>query len=465
MNFLFITWVIPTVVEDHRLLRDVPYRSHDDKIVRIKDPVHNFIDISEYPVIQQLVDTPYFQRLRRLHQLGLAAAVYPSATHSRFTHSIGTMHVFLVLFDSVTKRSALDEDLVAKIRPVGAAAALLHDIGHGPFSHASEEFLDGGKFNHEALSRAIIEKTQIGKILSRNGIKPGLVSAIIKHTVSGKLRFVSQLISSQLDADRIDYLLRDALFTGVPYGRIDVQRVANTLSLWDGQTSRSFGGTIVVLQKGMESIEDYLLGRYHMHKGVYHHKTARCMVKILTGAFKRALEIGEGPYDFTKKTTPRMMLDLDDNACYSTLLEWTRSDDRILSDLSRRLIERQPFKAHRTTAREVDGWREHAMPDIRQALERKGLDPRYYFIEDDYKSSYRPYAASSKADDPTGRIMVALEDGKLVEISQLSPIVRAVSGRDDSILLFYPKKASSKIEEIINHSASNPVSRPSTVRT
>lgn len=431
-------------------LLDVSRRSHNEKIVRIMDPVHNFIDISEYPVIQQLVDTPYFQRLRRLHQLGLASLVYPSATHSRFTHSIGTMHVFLILFDSVTERSNLNHNMIERLRPVGAAAALLHDIGHGPFSHASEIFLDGGRFQHEKITRDIIRNTMVGGILKRNGIQPRLVSSILKHTVPDELRFMSQLISSQLDADRIDYLLRDALFTGVPYGRIDIQRIANTLSIWDEEPLR---GSIVVSHKGVEAIEDYLLGRYHMHKGVYHHKTSRCMVRLLANAFRRASCVqpkDDGPLNLTKKVTPKTLLALDDHTCFSAVYVWTRSPDKTLSDLSRRLVERRPLKTLHTTAQKLNEWEKEGLPEIRRKLKGMDLDPNYYLILERGKSKYNPYVAPDpeNAETATNHIMVVTEDGRLEEISRVSPLINAISGQDDSVTLFYPKEVSEEMERI-----------------
>ena len=153
-------------MQGHKYYRKkVPARKRGDKVYRIRDPIHNFIDISEYPVIQQLIETPHFQRLRRLYQLGLVSYVYPNATHTRFAHSIGVMHVFLILFDSIMSRSKLSNPVIRKLRPIGAVAALLHDIGHGPFSHASEKFLEDGKFNHESLTQSIICSKPIKDIL------------------------------------------------------------------------------------------------------------------------------------------------------------------------------------------------------------------------------------------------------------------------------------------------------------
>lgn len=438
-------------------LNTVPSRGRDDKVIQVKDPVHSFIDISEYPLILQLVDSPYFQRLRRLHQLGLAPAVYPSATHTRFAHSLGVMHAFLILFDSVVKRSSLPADRISKIRPVGAAAALLHDIGHGPFSHASEKFLDGGKFNHEALTRQMILETEICDILHNNGVSAPLVCDILGHDVAPDLLFASQLISSQLDADRIDYLMRDALFTGVPYGNIDISRMASMLHIWNRTLpDESLKGTVVVSQKGIEAVEDYLLGRYLMYKGVYYHKTIRCMDNILVGIFKRASMLQDPLYRtvFPGVITPQAMLHIDDNICHYIIHRWAESDDAILSDLCRRIIDRRLFKAYPISGRALVPWMKDNLARIQEALKRKRLDYNYYFIADgERRSGYEPYSAGS-GQTTARHILVAADDGSLREISQVSPLVESISkGGNDITRIFFPEQIASTIDDIVHNSA------------
>ena len=432
----------------------VPCRGREDKIIQIKDPVHSFIDISEYPLVRQLVDTPYFQRLRRLHQLGLAPAVYPSATHTRFAHSLGVMHAFLILFDSVVQSSTMSADRISRIRPVGAAAALLHDIGHGPFSHASEKFLDGGRFNHETLTCQIIQNTEISDILKDNRISARLVCDILNRNVSGEMLFVSQLISSQLDADRIDYLMRDALFTGVPYGSIDISRIASMLKIWNHRTlHKSLRGTVVVSQKGIESVEDYLLGRYLMYKGVYYHKTIRCLDNILVGIFQRAMELQDPLYVdlFPKKITPQAMLQLDDHVCHYIIHQWTKSDDPILGDLCRRLVDRRLFKAYPITDRALIPWMKDNLATIQAALKRKKLDYNYYFIADgERRSGYEPYAAESGRTPASHHILVITSDGGLREISQVSPLVESISKNDGQLArIFFPEQITDTIDGIM----------------
>lgn len=438
-------------------LGEVPRRGRDDKIVQVMDPVHNFIDISEYPVVRELIDAPHFQRLRRLHQLGLASAVYPNATHSRFAHSIGVMHTFLVLFDSVAKNSGLEAGRSEGLRPVGAVAALLHDVGHGPFSHASEKFLHGGRFNHEDMAQDIIRSRPVRDILQGNRIDPQLICDILAHKVPKDMLFVSQLISSQLDADRLDYLMRDALFTGVSYGKIDVRRIANSLSIWGSPEPKpSLEGTIVVSKKGVEAVEDYLLGRHHMYRRVYHHKTIRCMENMLINTFRLASALPHAhpmrEY-MAKKITPEMMLSLDDYACHSAICGWRGSQHKILSDLSGRLIERRLLKARLSAKDTMIRLGLNKMDSIRGAFKRRGLDFDHYFIQDsEEKSGYDPYTATSLDDEQTAtsHIMVNAGGGDLKEISEVSVLVRTMSAaRDDSVRIFYPEDLSGEIGGIL----------------
>ena len=335
---------------------------------------------------------------------------------------------------------------------------LLHDIGHGPFSHASEKFLNSGKFNHEDMTQRIIRKTEVGDILNENKISPQLICDILRHAVSGDLLFVLQLISSQLDADRLDYLMRDALFTGVPYGKIDIHRIANTLSIWNKKTPKeSLKGTVVVSHKGIGAVEDYLLGRYHMYREVYYHKTIRCMENILANIFRRASELPKKyskTVDITKNVTPDMMLRLDDYTCYSAIHEWSVSPDKILKDMSARLINRWLLKVRQISQNDMIRVGLNPMSDIKKEFERKKLDFGYYFIQDAEKmSGYEPYTATEQDDGQTAinHIMVVTEHGNLKEISRISPIVEAISKYDrNPIRIFYPRQISPKVSKMLD---------------
>ena len=429
---------------DEYKIGDVPARRRNDKAVRIMDPVHNFIDVSEYPVVLELIDTPHFQRLKSLQQLGLASVVYPNATHTRFAHSIGVMHVFLTLFDSVIKQSRLGAKTIRQIRPVGAVAALLHDIGHGPLSHVSERFLESGQFNHERMTRDIIRASPVAGVLKRNGIDPHLVASLLTREVPADLLFMSQLLSSQLDADRMDYLMRDSLFTGLQYGRIDMHRIASTMRLWDGSLPEEMGGTVVVDGKGIEPVASYILARYFMYKGVYQHKTIRCAEAMLAKTFERATKlprIRSSVPGISGPVSPGAILSLDDHACRGMLQEWAMSRDPVLSDLSRRLLQRNLFKTvivDNPIAGLANSLRSQ---EVARAFKRRRLDMDYYIIHDDQvPAGYQPYSASDSSNRVAAidHIMVDNRSGELEEISSLSALVEATTKLTGESRIFCP---------------------------
>lgn len=229
-------------------------------VKRVYDEVHGYIDLSEVEL--RVVDTPYFQRLRFIKQLAIAWYVYPGATHTRFSHSLGVMHIMGLaaqrLYDEGYIHSADDVQLLR-------IAALLHDIGHTPFSHAIEpHFRERLGLGHEEMSRLIICESEIKDVLGAYGYDYRTVIALLE----GRHRepVYNQLLSSDMDVDRMDYLIRDALHTGVTYGTIDLQRIVTTLTI-DGE------GNLAVLDKGIDALENFYLARTHMYRAVYYHKT------------------------------------------------------------------------------------------------------------------------------------------------------------------------------------------------
>ena len=429
----------------------------------IMDPLHGFINISEYPVVEQIVETKYFQRLRRLAQLGLASAVYPNATHSRFTHCLGVMHVFLNLFDSILRREEKDFPNRDYQRKVGAVTALVHDIGHGPFSHASESILDKkfGGFVHEKMTCEIVTKTEISDPLKKDGIDPDDVCNIINHISSKDWRLVSQLISSQLDADRLDYLKRDSYFSGVSYGDIELDRIANTLEIWHGSSGDPFDGIAVVNPKGVPAIENYIQGRYLMYEGVYFHKLTRCMEFLLDNVFKRASELDDKKtdlsqvIDITKQTTPELLYKMDDSSCMGLFHKWVESDDNVLLDLSKRILERRRLASVTLTIEKYTDLGAVKIGQLPDLVEKAGLPKDYYFIEDSYqKSAYDVYSVDQvtrEEFDPTLHIMTPNEDNQLVEISSQSSVIQTLSQtHSKKIRSFVPEEVLPGVKQIVN---------------
>ncbi|HEX6971815.1 MAG TPA: HD domain-containing protein, partial [Limnochordia bacterium] len=233
-----------------------------------RDPVHGFITVVD-PLLQALIDTPEFQRLRRIRQLGATAGTYHGAEHSRFGHSLGSLWIMDKILERLRSRGLSLDPFTAT---VARAAALLHDVGHGPFSHALEGVITPGA-GHEVWSARIVRGDSAVAAILR-GHDPSLADAVAA-VIEGRhpAREVVTLVSSQLDVDRMDYLLRDSLYTGVTYGRFDLERLINTLLVVDGD--------VVLLGKGIVAAEEYVLARYHMYWQVYLHKTIRGQEVIL----------------------------------------------------------------------------------------------------------------------------------------------------------------------------------------
>src|ERR687892_579508 len=248
-----------------------------------RDPVHNIIrlrtDSDEGKLIMHLIDTPEFQRLRRIKQLGLGLYTYQGAEHSRFTHSLGALHLMTRVLDRLSEKHAID----AEDRVAARAAALLHDVGHGSFSHVMEKVLN---FHHERWTVQVIldEGSEIGELL-RDHLEdlPAKVASIIEGTFQPSA--LAQLVSSQLDVDRMDYLLRDSLMTGAKYGIYDLEWIINALAIDEE------GDRVYVAARGVYAVEEYLQARYYMFRQVYFHRTLRSAEAVLRSALRRALEL------------------------------------------------------------------------------------------------------------------------------------------------------------------------------
>ena len=396
-----------------------------------RDPVHNIIrlrtDTREGRLLVNLVDAPEFQRLRRIKQLGLALYTYQGAEHSRFAHSLGVLHLITRVLDRLGENYSISEEDRAAAR----AAALLHDIGHGSFSHVMEHVLG---FHHEAWTvRAVLsEETEINAVLRE--YSPALPRRVA-DIIEGKFQpaFLGQLVSSQLDVDRMDYLLRDSLMTGAKYGIYDLEWIINALAV-DEENDR-----IYVAARGLYAVEEYLQARYYMFRQVYFHRTLRSAEAVLRSVLRRALELvaaGEevwcAPGTAFEKVLRRQTLtledhlEMDDSDVLFHLKQWRRAKDTVLNDLSNRFIGRRLFKAI-----DLDmpaGERQQFLSDARAAVSRAGFEPRFYFIED--HAGDVPYYNYYTAEGAEPKARIYVEDGyarpKIREISEVSGAVRGL---------------------------------------
>ena len=248
------------------------------KLARTKvfrDPLYGYIEV-DYKLISDLIDSKELQRLRRIRQLSGVSMVFQTAEHSRFTHALGAYHMANLVLQNVEGIDVLSE----YERIVFLCAALLHDVGHGPYSHAFENVLST---SHEEMTVKIIlnKDTEVHQLLEEY---PGLasdVASVISH--SGKYPLIETFVSSQLDVDRMDFLSRDAYFTGATYGTIDMNRILRSMKVVDG--------TLLCRASGVHSIESYLMSRYHMYFQVYYHPVSRSYELLLEGMYERIKDL------------------------------------------------------------------------------------------------------------------------------------------------------------------------------
>ena len=400
-------------------------RCNETKVMR--DPIHEYIHV-DYQIIWDLINAREFQRLRRIHQMGTSYQVYHTAEHSRFAHSLG---VYEIIRRMVNEVKGLDEFLseVEKIQIM--CAGLLHDLGHGPFSHFFESILTP---NHEKLTAMIIlGDSDIHRILVKYASDlPEQIVSILNHSHPNKV--MSRMISSQLDADRMDYLLRDAYFTGTSYGTFDLERILRTLRIVDDR--------LVIKESGVHSVEDYIMARYHMYWQVYYHPTSRSIEAILYAFFNRMrdLIVQEPKYleaypmfQFLKQghaITLKEHYQLDESSCFYGFQCASDDTDKILNDLAVRILERKLFDyADFSSSDDFDA--------MKQRLIEMNYDPTYYLYMD--KAEKRPY---SPYNEDTNLIYILMPDKTIRELSQVSAIVNAVvyGQAKTEMKLFYPKE-------------------------
>jgi len=386
-----------------------------EKLKRTKvfrDPLYGYIQV-DYKVISDLIDSREVQRLRRIRQLSGVSMVFQTAEHTRFTHSLGAYQMANLVLQNVDGIDVLDEYKSV----VFLCAALLHDVGHGPYSHAFESVME---LSHEDMTVKIIlsETTEINKILSQYENLAEDVAAVIAH--NSKFPLIEALVSSQLDVDRMDYLSRDAYFTGAAYGHIDYYRILRSMKIVNNK--------LCVRASGVHSIESYLMSRYHMYFQVYYHPIARSYESLLESIYKRVEDLSKEGKDldapietFLKvirnNSDIESYIDLDDAYVNGFIKQFTKSSDEILQKLSLCLVNRHLYK-YIDLADDPD-------PEEIEAIKSKYDESvmKYYFIESKVEGvAYNVYKKSNIND-----IKVLLPNGKIKSLEQYSPIVKSLS--------------------------------------
>mgnify|MGYP001817919400 CR=1 FL=1 len=356
--------------------------------VILRDPVHGLIafeGMSER-VLRSLLDTTEVQRLRRVRQLGLASLVFPGAEHTRFSHAIGAAHVMQALQDRIDACSdelPPDKKLDDAARAEGIAAALLHDLGHGPFSHLFEEVLPHAKHHEQWTQEIIVDpSTEVHRTLE--SISSGM-SERVAALLSGNYRlgYLSQSVSGTLDVDRADYLLRDSHMTGVRYGLYDLDWLlrALTFAQVDDQWVLAIQG-----RKGLPPAESFFLGRHFMYQQVYHHKATRAAEALVRAIFMRVSELifdGRPPDPLLPAFRAAALdeslslgeyLRMDDAELLTCLGAWEQGADPLLADLSKRLRCRDLPKTVPLPEHQPERWNE-ALERTREIVAAHGLRP------------------------------------------------------------------------------------------
>ena len=415
------------------------------KQILFNDPVYGFITVPD-PFIHQIINHPYFLRLQRIRQLGLTSLVYPGALHTRFQHAMGAMHLTMMAVQ--TLRSKEVEITAAEERGV-LVAVLLHDIGHGPYSHALENSLVHG-ISHEDISVLFLEKL--------NQEFNGQLEVAIKiFDNTYKKKFLHQLVSSQLDMDRLDYLNRDSFFTGVSEGVISSERIIKMLNV--------VKDALVVEAKGIYSIENFIIARRIMYWQVYLHKTVLSAEYLLVNILKRAKEIAgraEGKkrkadgnssdlfctaalkeflYNHHDKKAfvknPELLntfADLDDNDVFTSVKVWASHSDFTLATLCKNLVDRKLYKA----VIQNDAFSKEIVNDMKKKVKAKyklsDSEVDYFvFSQDVTNDAYRPDKI---------RINILSKDGKIADITEASDqaYIGALQKTVKKYFLCYPKE-------------------------
>ncbi|WP_019640039.1 HD domain-containing protein [Paenibacillus fonticola] len=405
-----------------------------------KDPVHNYIHVQDQ-LIWLLINTKEFQRLRRIRQLGTSYLTFHGAEHSRFSHSLGVYEITRRII-SQFERNAYP-DWPREERLVALCAALLHDLGHGPFSHSIEQAF---QMNHEDWTcRILLGDTEVGRVLKQMDEDfPAKVASVIRKDYENEI--VVNLVTSPLDADRMDYLLRDAYFTGVNYGTIDMDRILRML--------RPYQGRIVVKETGMHAVEDYLMSRYQMYWQVYFHPVTRSSEIILRQIFRRAKELYTSGYSFAFLPNPlpglfnsdltvQEYLLLDEALIQTSFMQWENEKDPVIRDLCTRFMDRKLYKYVELESLDLG-----KIEEIREIFKDLGLHPEYD-LEIDFPTDL-PYDVSRPDEELRGKQILLLDkQDRLLEISEVSEIVRSISGiQRGKFFLYYPDN---KLQAVWHH--------------
>ena len=395
----------------------------------IIDPIHDFVRVYDNEL--KIIDTPIFQRLRRIRQLSGAHLIYPGAQHTRFEHSLGVMHIASMAGQVLAEKGVVSSDDIQNLRLAG----LLHDIGHGPFSHLFEEiFEEKRKISHEDLGRDIILKTEIGDIISKNGFDKKLITKLAFG--DSKLQFMNEIISGVLSADMMDYLLRDGYFTGAEHAKIDHHRLTHSLDVYKNK--------LALDKSSLVNFETMMISRFQMFKAVYFHKTVRAGEVMLL----EAMDLAEDELDLSSMNLDEY-LQLSDDVILAKLLNLPEHNSKLKASkkIATDYLNRNLFKSVFETTLAGKAITKKHMQELREEISKKSkIDINEIFVD----SSNTPSIPLSPSKKESKSIILLENDGnkttaKEILISQIK-LVSAMSGFMKILRVYTPAKNRKKVE-------------------
>ena len=394
----------------------------------IIDPIHDFVRVYDNEL--KIIDTPIFQRLRRIRQLSGAHLIYPGAQHTRFEHSLGVMHIASMAGHALNEKGIVSSDNIQNLRFAG----LLHDIGHGPFSHLFEELLQKRKMSHEDMGRNIILKTQIGDLISANGFDKKFITELAFG--DSKFQFMNEIISGALSADIMDYLLRDGYFTGAEHAKIDHNRLTYSLDVYKNK--------LALEKSALVNFETMMISRYQMFKAVYFHKTVRAgEVMLLESMYLAEEELGLSSISLDE------YLKLTDEVILSKLLSLPERNSklRFAKKIATDYLNRNLFKSVFEVSVTGNTVTKKRMQSIREEVSKKSkVDINEIFVD----SSNTPSIPLSPSKKESKSIIILERDGVKTTAKEMSisdiRLVSVMSGFMKILRVYTPVKNRKKVE-------------------
>lgn len=403
----------------------------------LRDPVHGLVSFEsdDAAIVPQLIDTSEVQRLRHIRQLGLASLVYPGADHTRFSHALGAAHVmtrFVNRLRELERELPPSQRITTDTARDAIAAALLHDLGHGPFSHLFEEALPEGPAHEDWTSRILLDPgTEVHRALAADDPdRPRRVAELVhgRHP----LTYLARTVSGTFDVDRCDYLLRDAWATGVSYGLYDLDWLLRSLRFRISASQNEVPGLAIDGGRGVPAIESFILARLFMFQQVYFHKASRVSEWLLTRILQRARELlldgtalpapaAVRSIALSGDATTRDYLALDEPALWGALKAWEEADDPTLADLATRLGSRRLFKTYELHGDQAaDAAAEETLSRAREIATKAGLDAALYVGLD--------VASDVPFDDSDGSLTVVYPGGREKRPGDVSYVLGRLRG-------------------------------------